>query len=591
MDKVNFVHLIMALMFFSKSNRKHPAFRVVLGFLFGVLPCGHALAQTVGVDPSAQELLRQQGRERALREQQAQIPDVRLPRAHTPATVEQFPAQESPCFPIHHISLVGSGAERFRFVLWPVVDGRDPAIGRCLGAQGINVVLTRVQNAVIAHGFVTTRVLAAPQDLNGGELALTVIPGRVRAIHFAPEAGRHGLAWNALPVRAGDILNLRDIEQGLENFKRVPSAEADLQIEPAAEAGAQPGESDLAIRYQQARPLRLASSIDDSGSRATGKYQGTITLSLDNLLTLNDLFYASFSHDLSGEGSKYGTRGHTLHYSVPFGYWLLSWTSNQYRYYQSVAGANQTYTYSGTSSTSDISLSRLLYRDAVRKTSISLRGYLRTSNNFIDDTEVEVQRRRVAGWEAGLAHHEYLGAAVVDLNLAYRQGTGALGALPAPEEAFGEGTSRPRLLTAGVAVNAPFSLNGQHLRYGGVWRAQWNDTPLVPQDRFAIGGRYTVRGFDGENILAAERGWLIRNDLGLALAASGQELYLGLDYGEVGGPSAASLAGRRLAGAALGLRGGYKGFYYDVFAGKPVYKPERFQTANTTVGFNVGWSY
>lgn len=227
----------------------------------------------------------------------------------------------------------------------------------------------------------------------------------------------------------------------------------------------------------------------------------------------------------------------------------------------------------------------------MRKTSVSLRGYLRSSNNFIDDTEVEVQRRRMAGWEVGLAHHEYLGAAVVDLNLAYRQGTGALGALPAPEEAFGEGTSRPRLLTAGAAVNAPFSLNGQPLRYGGVWRAQWNDTPLVPQDRFAIGGRYTVRGFDGENILAAERGWLVRNDLGLALAPSGQELYLGLDYGEVGGPSAASLAGRRLAGAVLGLRGGYKGFYYDVFAGKPVYKPKRFQTANTTVGFNAGWSY
>lgn len=587
---MNLVRLIIVLMSFSKDLGRHPAFGVLLGSLFCAVPGGHALAQSAVVDSSAQELLRQQERERVLREQQARTADVRLPRAPVPAASEQFPIRESPCFPIRHISLVGNGAERFRFALWPVVDGPDPAIGRCLGAPGINVVLTRVQNALIAKGFVTTRILAAPQDLKRGELVLTVIPGRARAIRFTPGSGRHGLAWNALPLHAGDILNLRDIEQGLENFKRVPSAEADLQIEPAETAGAQPGESDLVIRYQQARPLRLASSVDDSGSRATGKYQGAITLSLDNPLTLNDLFYASFSHDLSGEGSKYGTRGLTLHYSVPFGYWLLSWTSNQYRYYQSVAGANQTYIYSGTSRTSDLTLSRLLYRDAVRKTSVSLRGYLRTSNNFINDTEVEVQRRRMAGWEAGLTHHEYLGAAVIDLNLAYRQGTGALGALPAPEEAFGEGTSRPRLLTAGIAVNAPFTLNGQHLRYGGVWRAQWNETPLVPQDRFAMGGRYTVRGFDGENILAAERGWLVRNDLGLALAG-GQEFYLGLDYGEVGGPSAASLAGRRLAGAVLGLRGGYKGFYYDVFAGKPVYKPERFQTANTTVGFNVGWSY
>ena len=29
-----------------------------------------------------------------------------------------------------------------------------------------------------------------------------------------------------MPISEGDILNLRDLEQGLENFKRVPTAEA-----------------------------------------------------------------------------------------------------------------------------------------------------------------------------------------------------------------------------------------------------------------------------------------------------------------------------------------------------------------------------
>lgn len=50
--------------------------------------------------------------------------------------------------------------------------------------------------------------------------------------------------------------------------------------------------------------------------------------------------------------------------------------------------------------------------------------------------------------------------------------------------------------------------------YSGLIRAQWNRTPLTPQDRFAIGGRYTVRGFDGETSLMGERGWLLRNDIG-----------------------------------------------------------------------------
>ena len=60
----------------------------------------------------------------------------------------------------------------------------------------------------------------------------------------------------------------------------------------------------------------------------------------------------------------------------------------------------------------------------------------------------------------------------------------------------------------------------------GSWRAQWNRTPLAPQDRFSIGGRYTVRGFDGELTLMGERGWVLRNEIGLPVGA-GQELYAG----------------------------------------------------------------
>jgi hemolysin activation/secretion protein len=224
-----------------------------------------------------------------------------------------------------------------------------------------------------------------------------------------------------MPANPGDLLNLRDIEQALENFKRVPTAEADIQIEPASSEDATIGESDVVIAWKQAVPLRLTLSADDSGTKATGKYQGSATLSYDNALTLNDLFYLSFNHDLDGKGDSHGTRGYSAHYSVPFGYWLLGLTTNSYYYHQSVAGVNQSYLYSGESENSDIRLSRLIYRDAVRKTTVSLRGWLRTSNNAIDDTEVQVQRRRMAGWELGVSHREFMRLAVLDVALSYRQ--------------------------------------------------------------------------------------------------------------------------------------------------------------------------
>ncbi|MFA5906180.1 MAG: ShlB/FhaC/HecB family hemolysin secretion/activation protein [Desulfobacula sp.] len=571
---------------------------VVILCVIGLLVNGwlvHARAQAVSpAEADNQELLHQQERARVFRQQQEQSPDVSLqPSVADDST--RLPLDESPCFPIDRILLLGDGAEKFQWALAAADqagDGPDGAIGKCLGTSGVNLVMRRVQNAIVNQGYVTTRVLAEAQDLNSGVLTLTLVPGRIRSIGFAPETNARATLWNALPAAPGDLLNLRDVEQALENLKRVPTAEADIRIIPAVGPDARPGESDLVILWKQDFPLRLSLFADDAGARATGKYQGSTTISFDHMLTLNDLCYVSFNHDLGGDGERQnGTHGYTAHYSLPLGYWLLGFTTGSNRYRQAVAGATQTYIYSGESQNSDLKLSRLVYRDARRKTTLSLGGWQRSSQNFIDDTEVEVQRRRTAGWDFGVAHKEFIGSATLDLNAGYRRGTGAMNALPAPEENFNEGTSRFRIITADAQLNVPFAVGGQRLRYTGLVRAQWNHTPLVPQDCFSIGSRYTVRGFDGENVLSADRGRLIRNDLGLMLGETGQELYLGIDYGEVAGQSSKNLIGTYLSGAVLGLRGGYKGLTWDLFAGQPLSKPEGFIADPMVMGFSLNWSF
>lgn len=574
---------------------------IYLFILFTPSTVIHAQTSGTGIPSNAnQEYLRQQERERVLRQQQETSIDVRLPQATTENDTQRIPSQETPCFRISSIVLNGEASEKFGWALKSVDQMNDqtsdPALPRCLGAQGINIVMKRIQNAIIQRGYITTRVLATAQDLNNGTLTLTVIPGRIHSIRFAEGTDPRATQWNAIPIAAGDLLNLRDIEQALENFKRVPTADADIQIAPASDQQAPPGASDLVIQWKQKLPFRLTLSADDAGTKATGRYQGNLTLSYDHAFVLNDLFYLSLNHDLGGgDPGNRGTQGRTLHYSIPYGYWLLSYNNSQNEYHQTVIGLNQNYLYRGKSQTSDLKLARLVYRDAVRKTTLSLRGWMRSSNNYIDDTEVEIQRRRMAGWEAGANHREYLGSNTLDLNLGYRRGTGAMQSLPAPEESFGEGTARPTIITTDNQLTIPFTVGQQRFRYLNNWRAQWNRTPLVPQDRFALGSRYTIRGFDGESILSAERGWLIRNDIGWALGNSGQELYLGLDHGEVGGASSQNLIGRRLTGSAIGLRGslnaGVSALSYDIFVGTPVKKPDGFKTSGSMAGFNLNWTF
>lgn len=580
------------------SGKEHPQPPV------SCTPIGRAVSARIGAavlammlsEASAQvpgaedELLRQRERERVLQEQLEARPDVRL-QAPTIDSGD-LPSGEVPCFPINDIRLIGEASHQFQWALSAANPDHDRAVGRCLGAGGINLVMGRIQNAVIERGYVTTRVLAEAQDLKSGILVLTILPGRINDIRFAEGTSRRANAWNALPASPGDLLNLRDIEQALENFKRVPTADADIQIAPASAVDAKPGESDVVIAWTQSFPARVSFSFDNSGSKGTGKYQGNVALSLDNIFSLNDLFYSSFTHDLGGgESGDRGSKGNTLHYSLPFGYWTFGLTSSEFDYHQSVAGVNQSYLYRGESRNNELRLSRMLYRDAVRKTSAWSSFWSRSSENFIDDTEIEIQRRRMAGWEAGVSHREYLGASTLEVSAAYRRGTGAHSALVAPEDEFDEGTSRSKIITASTQLQIPFELYAQRLRYIGSWRAQWNRTPLVPQDRFAIGGRYTVRGFDGESVLSADRGWTIRNELGFSLGSTGQELYAAADYGRVGGPSSEYLIGQDLVGAAVGIRGGYKWLYYDWSWGTPLKKPDGFEAAKVTSAFTVSVSF
>jgi hemolysin activation/secretion protein len=571
--------------------------RAVLAFL-AASSAGITLAQNQPANTDLQE--RSQEQERRVQEQlkiqqerQQSRPDIHLP---SPATeqVRRLISGESPCFEIRLLQLSGDTNASFTWLL-EYADGRaelskpDPVQGKCLGALGVQTIIDRLQNTLIALGYTTTRVLAGPQNLQTGTLNLTLVPGRVGAIRWAPESGQRGSRWNVVPASSGDVLNLRDIEQALENYKRVPTAEADIQITP----GAEPGSSDLVIAHQQPMPYRLSATADDSGTRSTGKFQGSLTFSYDNWWNLSDLFYVTLLHDLGGEDSgTRGTRGQIVHYSVPFGYWQLGFTQSNNSYHQTVAGANQNYLYSGTSRNFEAKLSRIIHRDAVGKTSLSLKGFQRSSNNYIDDAEVEVQRRVVAGLEWGLNHRRSWSGGSLEANVNYRMGTGAWGSLPAPEEAFGEGTSRMQLWLLDAAVQQSFALAGQPLNYSGSWRSQYNKTPLTPQDHLAIGGRFSVRGFDGLSVLSAERGWLLRNEISSALSPQIQG-YVGIDTGRVGGPSATQLAGRSLTGGVLGLRGqlgSSSRIQYEVFIGKPLSKPDHFKTSASTAGFSLSMS-
>lgn len=453
--------------------------------------------------------------------------------------------------------------------------------GQCVGKQGLDVLTKGLQGAILSRGYITTRVLLPTQDLSKGTLRFALIPGIIRHLKFADETTR-GTWKTAFPARDGDVLQLRDLEQGLEQMKRVPNQDATMEIVPATE----PGQSDVVITVKRTKPWSLVVSADNSGTRETGGYIGNVSLALYNLLGLNDVLSGGYNQDLQFGNHRLGTHGWNASYAVPWGYWTGTLYGYTNTYYQQIAGVNQTFVVSGNSQTAGLKLERVVHRSQSDVSGVEFQLIKRFGASFIADTEIPQQHRNNTFIEAGLTNRHYFSAAQFDGTLAYRQGVGALGAFP---DVPGGPTYRFHMATLDANLSVPFAVARQSLRYVGTVHGQFTNDELNYIDDLTIGSRYTVRGFSGETMLAAEKGFYWRNELQYQLGQTGQALYAGLDYGRVWGPSTALLAGTQLAGAVVGVKGAvpsrFGAYSYDVFAGTPVYAPAGFPASSITLGF------
>jgi hemolysin activation/secretion protein len=553
----------------------------------GVMLSPVAMAQDT-LPPSLTTLDEQQQRERTQRQAQERqardrAADVRLgQQASTDFHNTDLPHEKN-CFELHSLHLVGERAADF----WFVQRYLSQYAGRCAGREGINLIVRRAGDLILERGFVTTRLGLGAQDLSHGVLSVTLVPGVIHAIRAHDNTPVGGWQW-ALPMRPGDLLNVRDIEQGLEQMRRVSSQDVSIDITPADGAG----QSDLVLTVKRSRPWRVVATLDDSGASATGLYQAGLNLGIDNPLHANDVLSLGATHDVLN-GSGRGTNGLNASYSIPRGKWLFTTSLYGYRYNQTVEGSAQTFTSSGTSKSVDLAAQRLLHRDRNSKTTAELHLGKRWAHSYIENVELNSQRRDMSVLEAAIAHRRYLGQAQLDLRLGERFGVPWFGGQRNPaDHQRDDPTFRYALTTLDASLNLPFALGKQPMQWSSEFHGQYSSDHLYGSEYISIGGRYSVRGFDGDQTLAAEKGWYWRNTLSLPLGHWPMVFYAGIDAGRVSGSGTEYIPGNTaLSGGFFGLRGTYRQLSWDVFAGKAIHGRDVLPNTRRATGFQLVYSY
>ena len=555
-----------------------------LGVLGASMPFG-AYAENP-IMPTAQQEQLQQDRE-VQQERNLRLDTERVQTVVSePAPIDVPSDQNGASFFIHHIQLDGVPKE-FTF-LHKIARKNEQ---RTVTVADITNIRNAFQRKLLDKGYVTSQVYIPEQNLNAGTLQFMVMPGRVEDIRYSTSSA-HGPWRTTFPVRPGDILNIRDVEQGLEQMKRVSSQSVTMKLLP----GTAVGTSIIELSIKQEKPVHGSISIDNSGLESTGVYQGSFTASLDQVFRANDTLIMSLSGDLSGSSNIKGTRATSLNYVIPHGKDTFSLSFSKSKYHQTIQSNPCDFTYSGKSTTMKAKWNHVWSRTQREKRAFDISISTRHNHRFINDMEMPVQALRTTSMELGISNRTYIGNATLYSRLGFQWGIGALGAQPEHKAsvAMGGPTSRYHMWLVDVDYRKPFVMGHRPASFTSSFHGQWvqGGKRVYSVDTINIGNRYSIYGFDGEYTLMGDSGWYIRNEVSSVIPRLNTEVYFGLDVGAVYGKSTESLVGKSIAGTALGIRGNYaSGLMVDAFVSTPLYKPAGYHTKKFYAGFTVGYRF
>lgn len=540
-----------------------------------------------------------------------------------PTSEGKLNLNETPCFKIDKISLLSenevasfnassSGDEaiireayntnysKFNSILETSLNKLDFKPGSCLGKNSINLIINSFNNEIIKSGYITSSASLVTKSLKDAKLEFVINLGLIDDISINENDSQRNRAslFSAFGEYShkNKVANIRDIEQALESLQNVSKNDVSIKFLPSNRAGF----SNIVITRVDSFPLKAAISLDNLGSKQSGKYQGMLNLSTLNLLGFNEIFSFSRGKDVlkkykvtnkfNGATDHGASNNYYYGFAVPFGYYMLEYEKSKYDYAQIINAAYNLYTYKGRSESDSLSLAYTFYRDSNFKNSAYVKLFKRKNKNYLEDYELDNQARRNAGYEVGVKSSWNSYNQAFSAKLAYKKGTGIFRSQPDPLEDSGEATSRFALINLNLNYKYKFELP---LSYDLNINARYGLNKLSLQDKFSIGGYHSVRGFDGESSLVGNHGVSVRNTLSYNYYKS-NSIYAGLDAGMVRAANSGIKDKNTLAGYAIGLRGSIKAYNnlsYDISVSKPLYKPKSFETKSTNVNFIISYEF
>jgi hemolysin activation/secretion protein len=455
------------------------------------------------LSPSDRDSIQQQQSD-LLRREQVQRDELErsIPLPSVPESTPPSSGSAGPCFNIRNISLDGTT------LIKPAAQQKllSPWLNRCLNMAQLTQLTNDITDWYISRGYITSRAFLTEQDISGGHLHLVVMEGRLQTIRMDGAPPR--MLKMAFPGLEGSVLNLRDIEQGMEQINRTRSEPVQIEILP----GDREGWSVVNLTATPEFPVTGSVSFDNSGQKSTGTGQLSGSVSFNNLLGLADSWFISGGRS-SDFSNSHDARNVAAGFSLPYGYTLLDYSYSWSNYLSTIDNHGWPWRSTGDTQTHRLGLSHVLFRNGDIKTALTGGLQHRISRNYLDDVLLQSSSRKLTSFSIGLNHTQKILGGVATLNPVFTRGMAWLDA----ETDHGKDDSEPKSQFRKFSLSASF----QRPVADGLWwlssaYGQWSPDRLHGAEQLSTGGESSVRGFK-EQYISGNNGGYLRNELNYTL--------------------------------------------------------------------------
>nr|MBF0223623.1 ShlB/FhaC/HecB family hemolysin secretion/activation protein [Desulfobulbaceae bacterium] len=444
-------------------------------------------------------------------------------------------------------------------------------LNKAIDFTEINNLLNDILAYYFLKGYISARVYIIPdQNISTGILSLKVMEGIVEEIRLENETSRVNL-FTAFPFMQGRILNLRDLEQGIDQINRLTSNTASSKLLP----GTKDGQSIIIIANEDKSPLSGAFSYNNNGSDSTGKGQVGLSANLDNPLRINDSLGVSiniteplddsFQETIPDVTGRY-SRSALFNYSIPFGYSTFAVGASRSEYVTPINLADGTTAHSeGKSVNKYATFDWRMYRSQTDKLNLFTTLTNKRSDNYFMGSFISTSSRKLVVLDFGIDYSTVLHGGFASGKLTYSSGTKLLNA---KQDSRSQDSSLPKSQFQTVKLNLsyvkPLEVTGVKSNYFANFSGQYSNDVLFGSEQISIGGSYSVRGFHTVSD-SSDRGWYLQNTLTFTpdimeskfgIKDCSVSPFIGYDVGQL--LSHYSQENRWLSGAAVGIGMKYK---------------------------------